>query len=221
MARNWGTTEVIPDPAVAQNPASKNYVDITTAGLSYGGWGDGDSDVFADLLSTYSRSLMQFIPTANHMSIGTVTGNTQQALLFKNKRAFTSTGVRYLTGATAQSAQTTTVSIFTGTSLGAMVPQATVSAPFSALSSLVQVAWGSSIPVPVGFVAIVFTANTAVSTAAQLMTPGQVNPGGAGFTAPSSTQFQIAQRSGQTLANPTDFTTGWTGEALLPWTSIY
>jgi hypothetical protein len=29
MARNWGTTELIPDPTALQNPATKNYVDTT------------------------------------------------------------------------------------------------------------------------------------------------------------------------------------------------
>jgi hypothetical protein len=211
----------LPDPTVAQNAATKNYTDTTTAGISYGGWGDGDSDLFGDLLSTFPRTLMQFVPTANHLSIGSVAGNTQQAFLFYNKRAFTSTGIRYLTGGTAQSGQTTTATVFAGASLGSLALLKTVSVAFSATNSLVQTAWGSSAAVPVGWVAVVFTSNTNVAAPAQLMTAGQVNPGGTGFTAPSGTQYVVAQRSGTTLANPTDFTTGWTSEALVPWISLY
>lgn len=221
MPRQWGTTELIPDPAAAQNPASKNYVDTTTATLVYGGWGAGDFDLYADLLSTYPRTLLQFIPTANHMSIGSVAGNTQQAILFRIKRAASSTGVRYVTGQAAQSGQTTTVSLYSGTTPASMTLLATVTAPFSALNTLVQVAWGSAQALPVGYAAIMFTSNTNVAAPAQLLTPGQVNPAGTGFTAPTASQFTIAQRAGTALTTPMDFTTGWTTEALLPWISIY
>lgn len=221
MARQWGTTELIPDPAGAQNPASKNYVDTSTAAIDYGGWGAGDSALYGDFVSTYPRTLFQFVPTANHMSIGSVAGNTQQAIMFKVRRAFSSTGLRYVTGQAAQSGQTTTATLYAGTTPASMALLATVSVPFSALSSLVQVAWGSAQAVGVGYAAVVFTSNTNVAAPAQLMTPGQVNPAGTAYVAPTASQFTIEQRAGTTLSNPMDFTTGWTTEALLPWISIY
>lgn len=41
MPRQWGTTELIPDPSAAQNPATKNYVDtLITALLTSHGAGN-------------------------------------------------------------------------------------------------------------------------------------------------------------------------------------
>jgi hypothetical protein len=223
MARNWGTTELIPDPTVAQNPATKNYTDTSTAGLAYGGWGDGDQDVFGDLLSTYPRSHFQLLGAATGGTAATnvqsITSGNQDAFFFYNKRAFTSTGFRFVTGSSsATSGNTVTATIYTGTSLGAMALQKTVSAPFTTTSTFTQVAWGSSVSVPVGWVAVVFTC-TAGTTPKFAAIFAQPYP--ASFINPTTTNVTTLVRTSSSLPATMDFTTGWSTNTIAPWLALY
>jgi hypothetical protein len=219
MPRNWGTTELIPDPTAAQNPTSKNYVDTTCAAIAQGGWDDADQALYADLLSTFPRVMYEF-GTPAFASFGSIAGNQQTSYYLPVTRAFTSTGIRYVTGSSSGTGNSVTISIYTGVSLASMVLQKTVTGSFGTVSTLTQVAWGSAVAVPVGFVAIVFTASAVSGTPGRIATPPNVN-GQTNMASPTVTNSVGATRASATLSSPMDFTTGWTVHTLQPWISLY
>lgn len=219
MSRQWGAPQLIADPAVAQNPATKNYVDTTAATIQYGGWGDSDQAIYGDLLSTFPRSMYQFGTPAG-ASFGSIAGNQQTSYYLYANRAFSSTGIRYCTASTSGTSNTVTISIYTGTSLAAMTLQKTVTGVFSTTSTFVQTAWGSAVAIPVGYVALVFTASAVTSTGGKIATPPNVN-GITNMSSPTVTNSIGAVRAGTTLPTTMDFTSGWSGNTLQPWLSIY
>jgi hypothetical protein len=153
-------------------------------------------------------------------SFGSVAGNQQTSYYLPVTRAFTSTGIRYVTGSSSGTGNTVTVSIYTGVSLASMTLQKTVTAPFSTTSTLTQVAWGSAVSVPVGLVAIVFTASAVSATPGRIATPPNVN-GQTNMASPTVTNAVGASRASSTLSSTMDFTTGWTVHTLQPWLSLY
>ena len=85
MARNWGTTELIPDPVAAQNPATKNYVDTTKMQLIGGYMTDqsntsilsgGSATSETDLGSRMHTSSISF--TSGHLYLALLSINGQQ-----------------------------------------------------------------------------------------------------------------------------------------------
>jgi hypothetical protein len=200
-----------------RDPIDKDYVDTTTPAISYGGWGDGDVSHFSDLLSTYPRASLN-----NAINFASFAASNQYVYLMKVTRAFTSTGVRFVTGATSgTTGNTVTATLYTGTTQASMTLRHTATAPFTTTSTMVQVAWGASPVIAVGWIAIVFTCTAAGGTPPRIMTLGNNNAAGASFLNPAAGSYMVASRASTTLSNPMDFTTGWTTGALPPWIAMY
>ena len=211
------------DPLVPTDLSTKNYTDTTTSGISYGGWGDGDVDVYGDLVSTFPRSHFMLLGAATGGTAATnvqsISSGNQNTYLFYVKRAFTATGFRYVTGSSsATSGNTVTATLYTGTTLGSMSLQTTVSAPFTTTSTFTQVAWGSTYTIPVGWVAIVFTC-TAGTTPKFAAVFGQ--PYGGAFTNPSTSNEVSLVRTSASLPSTMDFTTSWSANNIQPWLAMY
>jgi hypothetical protein len=218
-----GRVSHVLDPAVSTDGSTKNYTDTTTSAIYYGGWGDADSDVYGDLLSTFPRNYFMLLGAATGgtatTNVQSISSGNQNAYLWYNRRAFTSTGFRYVTGSSsATSGNTVTATIYTGTSLAAMVLQTTVAAPFTTTSTFTQVGWGSSVSVPVGWVAVVFTC-TAGATPKFAAVFAQ--PYGGTFTNPSGTAAVSIARTSASLPSTLDFTSGWSANTIQPWLAMY
>ena len=200
-----------------RDPVDKDYVDTTTPSISYGGWGDADVTHFGDYLSTYPRASLN-----NAVNFASLASGSQYAYLMKATRAFTSTGVRFVTGATSgTSGNTVTVTLYTGASQSSMTLRHTATAPFTTTSTMVQVSWGASPVIAVGWVALVFTVTAAGGTPPRLMTLSSNNAAGTTFLNPATGSYMAASRASTTLSNPMDFTTGWSSSALPPWIAMY
>jgi hypothetical protein len=204
------------DPASAQDAATRNYVDTTTAPTSYGGWGDGDLDCFGDLISTLPRNIL-----SSGSNVMTLLSGSEYMFVLYARRAFTSTGLRYVTGASsATSGNTVSATLYTGTSQGAMTKAlATTTIPFTTTSTYSGQAWSSPIAVPVGWVGIYFVCTAGTP---KLMTPAINSAAGTFFLNPSSGQRTTVSQATTTVPSTTDLTSSsWISGQLTPWLALY
>lgn len=216
------------DPAVSTDGATKNYVDTTTSALHHNSH-PFDEDIWGDLASTFGRELV--MAGSNWITLGTV--NQQWAFFGYCQRPASSTGIKFFTGSGSAggSSATVTVSLYTGTSAAAMTKQGTWTAPFTAAAfTEVDVPYGSSITIPTGLVAYVFTC-TAVGTApgGRLMAPlalsssvaGGGLPGGTFLNPVASRPWSLFRTSSTSLPTTMDFTTGWSANTVPAWMTAY
>lgn len=213
-----GTAAFTLTGSTAPTAATRTAATASTANASFGGWGGADVQAFGDYVSTLPRAALN-----NGVNFFSLQPGWQYLFLIPVTEAFTSTGCRFVTGATSGIAgAAVTVTAYNGAATGALARVTNpVPAPFTATASYTQVPWGSGAVIEPGWLAIVFTCTAVGATPPRIMTPAANNAAGSGFLNPGVGVRMAAARTSAVLPDVLDVTAGWTPWALPAWLSAY